>query len=99
MKRSIDVKIASSQEWIDKVLSDFPSFLRDHADCERKASGMANSFVAKYPNRVEIIPDLIDIAIEEMEHFKQVYDVMAAQGIALEPRDPERRLRESVNEA
>ncbi len=83
MKRSIDVKIASSQEWIDKVLSDFPSFLRDHADCERKASGMANSFVAKYPNRVEIIPDLIDIAIEEMEHFKQVYDVMSAQGIEL----------------
>jgi len=83
MKRSIDVKIASSQEWIDKVLSDFPSFLQDHADCERKASGMASSFVAKYPNRIEIIPDLIDIAIEEMEHFKQVYEVMSAQGIAL----------------
>ena len=83
MKRSIDVKVASSQDWVDTVLADFPSFLRDHADCERKASGMASSFVAKYPDRVDIIPDLIDIAIEEMEHFKQVYDVMAAQGISL----------------
>ena len=83
MKRSIDVKVASSQDWVDTVLADFPSFLRDHADCERKASGMASSFVAKYPDRFDIIPDLIDIAIEEMEHFKQVYDVMAAQGISL----------------
>jgi len=83
VKRSIDVKVASSQDWVDTVLADFPSFLRDHADCERKASGMASSFVAKYPDRVDIIPDLIDIAIEEMEHFKQVYDVMAAQGISL----------------
>ena len=83
MKRSIDVKVSSSQAWVDQVLADFPSFLRDHADCERKASGMASSFVAKYPNRVEIIPDLIDIAIEEMEHFKQVYEVMSAKGIEL----------------
>jgi len=83
VKRSIDVKVASSQDWVDTVLADFPSFLRDHADCERKASGMASSFVAKYPDRVDIIRDLIDIAIEEMEHFKQVYDVMAAQGISL----------------
>jgi tRNA-(ms[2]io[6]A)-hydroxylase len=83
LKHSIDVKVASSQEWVKTVLADFPSFLRDHADCERKASGMASSFVAKYPDRSEIIPDLIDIAIEEMEHFKQVYDIMAAKGVSL----------------
>lgn len=83
MKHSIDVKVASSQDWVKTVLADFPSFLRDHADCERKASGMASSFVAKYPDRTEIIPDLIDIAIEEMEHFKQVYDIMATKGVSL----------------
>ena len=60
---------------------------------------MASSFVAKYPDRVDIIPDLIDIAIEEMEHFKQVYDVMAAQGISLNHEIQKRRLCESFNEA
>jgi tRNA 2-(methylsulfanyl)-N6-isopentenyladenosine37 hydroxylase len=83
VKRSIDVKVRSSKAWIAAVLGDFPAFLRDHADCERKASGMATSFVAKYPDRKEILPELIDIAIEEMEHFKQVYDVMADRGIGL----------------
>lgn len=91
MKLSIDVKVASSNEWLEAVLADFPSFLRDHADCERKASGMALSFVAKYPDRTEILQDLIDTAIEEMEHFKQVYEVMEKKNILLNheiPKDP-----------
>ena len=83
MKYRLDVKIPSSQAWIDAVLNDFPSFLQDHADCERKASAMAMSFVAKYPDRLEILPELIDTAIEELDHFKMVYAIMQERGINL----------------
>ena len=83
MKLNLDVKTASSKEWIDAVIADFDSFLQDHADCERKASAMAMSFVAKYPDRTEIIPDLIATGIEELEHFQQVYELMASRGIPL----------------
>lgn len=83
MKLNLDVKVASSQAWIDAVMSDFDSFLQDHADCERKASAMAMSFVAKYPDRKEIIPDLIATGIEELEHFQSVYELMASRGIPL----------------
>ena len=83
MKLNLDVACPSSQEWIDAVMNDFDAFLRDHIDCERKASAMAMSFIAKYPNRTEIIPELIEIAIEELEHFQQVYDLMKAKGIEL----------------
>ncbi len=41
------------------------------------------SLVAKYPNRVEIIPELIETALEEMEHFQLVYKIMASKGIQL----------------
>lgn len=64
-------------------MADFPAFLQDHADCERKASAMAMSFVAKYPDRKEILPDLIATGIEELEHFQQVYELMASRGIPL----------------
>lgn len=64
-------------------MSDFPAFLQDHADCERKASAMALSFVAKYPDRVEIIPELIETGLEELEHFQQVYAHMEKRGIRL----------------
>lgn len=83
MKLNLDVAIASKQEWLDAVMSDFDSFLQDHADCERKASAMAMSFVAKYPDRTEIIPELIETGIEELEHFQQVYEIMQARGIQL----------------
>ena len=63
----------------------FDSFLQDHADCERKASSMAMSFVAKYPDRLEIIPELIETGIEELEHFQKVYELMQSRGVCLRP--------------
>jgi len=83
MKLSLDLKSTSSTEWIDCVMENFDLFLQDHADCERKASAMAMSFVAKYPDRLEIIPELIDTAIEELEHFQQVYALMQSRNISL----------------
>jgi len=84
MKLNLDLGIASSQEWIDAVMNDFDAFLQDHADCERKASAMAMSFVAKYPDRTAIIPELIETGIEELEHFQQVYDLMQERGLQLQ---------------
>lgn len=83
MKLNLDVVKASKPEWIEAVMADFDSFLQDHADCERKASAMAMSFVAKYPDRTEIIPDLIDTGIEELEHFQSVYQLMEERNIPL----------------
>ena len=83
MKYRIDLKISSSNAWINTVIADFDTFLMDHANCERKASAMAMSFVAKYPNRKEILGELIEIGIEELEHFKEVYLIMESRGIML----------------
>lgn len=78
-----DLKCASDSHWLEAVMADFSSFLQDHADCERKASAMALSFVAKYPDRAEIIPRLLDTAVEELQHFRQVYKLMEKRGILL----------------
>jgi len=84
MKLNLDIKGASSQEWLNAVLADFDSFLQDHADCERKASAMNMSLVAKYPNRLEIIPELIATGIEELQHFEAVYKIMESRGLQLQ---------------
>src|SRR5438034_4519509 len=83
MKYSLELAAATAPEWVRGVMSDFPAFLQDHADCERKASAMAMSLVAKYPDRVEILPELIETGIEELEHFQQVYGHMQKRGIRL----------------
>ena len=79
----VELAYPSSAKWLDAVMGDFNAFLQDHADCERKASAMAMSFVAKYPERHEIIPELIETGIEELEHFQQVYAFMQQRGVAL----------------
>lgn len=83
MQLRVNITEPSPAQWIGTVLADFNSFLQDHANCERKASAMAMSFVAKYPDRVEIMNDLIDTALEELEHFRDVYKIMEAKGILL----------------
>lgn len=83
MNLSIELRYNSSPEWLNLVLTDFDNFLIDHANCERKASAMAMGLIAKYPDRKEIIPELIETAIEEMEHFRDVYALMEKRGIAL----------------
>jgi len=83
MKFSLDLTVETQSDWVDTVIADIPSFLQDHADCERKASAMALSLVAKYPDRHEIIPELIDTGIEELGHFQQVYKIMRERGIPL----------------
>jgi len=84
VKLNLDLAIPSRKEWLEAVMADFDSFLQDHCDCERKASAMAMSFVAKYPDRKEIIPELIETGIEELEHFKMVYDLMEERGVPLQ---------------
>lgn len=64
-------------------MNDFDSFLADHANCERKASALAMSMVIKYPDRTAIVPDLIALAREELEHFAQVYGVMQQRNLLL----------------
>ncbi len=83
MKLNLDILVPSKPEWVEAVINGFDEFLQDHADCERKASAMAMSLVAKYPNRVEIIPELIETGVEELEHFQQVYQIMEKRGIQL----------------
>lgn len=64
-------------------MSDFDRFLVDHALCERKASALAMSLVAHYPNQKQLVSAMVELAIEELEHFKQVYGLLIERNIDL----------------
>jgi len=84
-KVTLDLTWKSEPGWARYIVDNFDAFLVDHANAERKASALAMSFVMKYSDRLEIIPPLIDLALEELEHFQQVYDQMVKRGLRLEP--------------
>ena len=88
-RKSIDLLVATSSAWVETVLADFDAFLQDHANCERKASALAMSFVVKYPDRKNITGSLIDLAREELEHFRDVYEIMERRGLSLRKDEPD----------
>ncbi|MDX8393026.1 MAG: tRNA-(ms[2]io[6]A)-hydroxylase [Mariprofundales bacterium] len=89
-KKRLDLYAATDERWVMHALADFPAFLADHANCERKASAMATSLMMRYRDRKEIIPGLIALAIEELEHLQQVYDFMSEYHVDLlaDEKDP-----------
>lgn len=76
--------------WAEFVAGNLDDFLADHAACERKASANAMHFVVRYPDRVELVSKMIEIAREELEHFQQVFELMRERGVELaaDERDP-----------
>ncbi len=88
-KYTLALQYETPPEWGTQAISNLDEFLQEHASMERKASSMAMSFIAKYPDRVEIIPTLIDIALEELEHFRDVYKIMASRNVPLIRESPD----------
>lgn len=80
----------TSPQWATFVADHLDEFLVDHAACERKASANAMHFVVRYPDRVELVAKMIEVAREELEHFDLVFAIMRERGLSLAPdeRDP-----------
>ncbi|MFT6387645.1 MAG: tRNA-(ms[2]io[6]A)-hydroxylase [Cellvibrionaceae bacterium] len=84
------LRMATSPEWTTIVLNDFNLFLNDHAQAEKKASGMAMSMLSHYPDKPELVSAMIDLAIEELAHFREVIKLMQSRGLQLgtDEKDP-----------
>jgi|SRR5438270_2815556 len=67
-------------EWLPKVLNDLPAVLVDHAHLERKAATSALN-LEKYRDLYDRVSELNTIAIEELQHFNLVLDLLKRRGI------------------
>lgn len=74
------LRFATPQAWVEKVLEQFDEFLQDHAAAEKKASGMAVSMISHYPDRLELVNQLAELAVEEMTHFREVIKLIHERG-------------------
>ncbi len=82
-RRSVELHSATPPEWVEVIIENFDEFLCDHANCERKASALAVSLAVRHPERAAMIPTLLTLAQEELEHFAEVYALMASRGLRL----------------
>src|SRR6478672_8844852 len=67
-------------DWLPKVLSNLPAVLVDHAHLERKAATTALN-LEKYRELFPRVEELNAIAIEELQHFQLVLNLLKERGI------------------
>jgi tRNA 2-(methylsulfanyl)-N6-isopentenyladenosine37 hydroxylase len=67
-------------DWLAKVMANLPAVLVDHAHLERKAATSALN-LEKYRDLYSRVEELNAIAIEELQHFQLVLDLLKRRGI------------------
>lgn len=86
----IKLKYNTPSLWAANIVEHIDQFLPDHAAAEKKASSMAMTMVAHYPDKLGLVSAMIDLALEELQHFKAVVSLMRTRNVGLVPdeKDP-----------
>ncbi len=79
----LGLKFETATSWAEIAKDDLQQILTDHAFAEQKAASNAVSIIINYSEETALVTEMSKIAIEEMEHFKMVHDLMVARGMTL----------------
>ncbi|MDM9381185.1 tRNA isopentenyl-2-thiomethyl-A-37 hydroxylase MiaE [Chlorogloeopsis sp. ULAP01] len=82
------LKQPTSANWVEQAISNLDTILLDHAQCERKAAGVALNLIFRYPSNARMVRELTKIAREELEHFEQVNQWLERRNIPMRPLTP-----------
>ncbi len=95
----LSLKSSTAPRWLAEVEDHLEELLLDHAHCEKKAAGTAMNLIFAYVDKVELVKPLSEIVNEELDHFRQVIDLIEARGMRfrrLKPSSYGARLSELV---
>ncbi|MEJ5055317.1 tRNA-(ms[2]io[6]A)-hydroxylase [Sphingobacterium sp. MYb382] len=79
----LGLKLLTDPRWANIAESNLSEILTDHAWCEQKAASNAIMLITQNPEFEDLVHELTAIAIEEMEHFKMVIDIIKEKGYTL----------------
>jgi len=79
----LGLKLLTDPRWANIAESNLEEILSDHAWCEQKAASNAIMLITQNPEYEDLVHELTAIAIEEMEHFKMVIEIIKERGYTL----------------
>lgn len=79
----LGLKLLTDPRWANIAESNLSEILTDHAWCEQKAASNAIMLITQNPEFEDLVHELTDIAIEEMDHFKMVINIIKERGYTL----------------
>src|SRR5437870_12242045 len=75
----------SDPRWAAAAVADLDAVLADHAHCEMKAAFNALALAARAVGRPLVVRGLVEVAEEELGHFRRVLDQLDRRAIPLGP--------------
>lgn len=75
----LGLKLKTDPRWANIAESNLEEILTDHCWCEQKAASNALYIIINNSEKEELVTEMTKIAIEEMEHFKMVHDIIKAR--------------------
>jgi len=79
----LGLKLPTDPRWVNIVEKNIKDILTDHAYCEQKAASTAISLIVSFPEYTKLVQEMIELANEEMSHFKMVHDRILENGWTL----------------
>src|SRR5690606_5577231 len=76
----LGLKLPTDPRWANVAEGNIEEILTDHAWCEQKAATNAIILIVNNSELEDLVSEMADIAIEEMQHFKMVHDVIKQRG-------------------
>ena len=74
------LKLPTDPRWANIAEDNLEEILTDHAWCEQKAATNAIGLITMVPEHTEMVTELTAIALEEMDHFNQVHEIIKKRG-------------------
>ncbi len=81
----LGLRLPTDPRWVRIAEMNLSGILTDHAWCEQKAASTAITIVVRFPEHEELVRAMIDIAREELAHFRMVHDKILERGLTLGP--------------
>lgn len=79
----LGLKLLTDPRWANIAEANLEEILTDHAWCEQKAATNAITIIADNSEHLELVEMLTEIALEELQHFQMVVDVIKRRGYTL----------------
>ena len=79
----LGLKLLTDPRWANIAEGNLEEILTDHAWCEQKAATNAITIITYNSEYEDLVTTMLEIAIEELEHFRMVHEIIKERGYSL----------------
>ena len=79
----LGLKLLTDPRWANIAEDNLEEILTDHAWCEQKAASNAITLITQNSEHHDLVEEMTAIALEEMEHFQMVINIIKERGYTL----------------